>query len=250
MEKNYISDETLKEMEQYCKARFQKKFFIKDEMYISSKAFETLKSIKEKTSIYVISECIEASPQRSKLTFYVELKCDSCGAIINKKLTKTKFIEALSNKGKYLCEECQKRKEEKNAEEQAKIKKEYEQRKIQKTKIFIQKALNPDFFWAESIPKKRYYTVLREEVSRTNEKEVADYIKNMPYKDFLQTPYWEAVANRKRYKANFKCELCNNTGLLNVHHKSYKNHGYEVDHLEDLIVLCEDCHKKFHDIVS
>lgn len=35
---------------------------------------------------------------------------------------------------------------------------------------------------------------------------------------------------------------------LNVHHNSYAHHGQEHKHLEDLVVLCNNCHKKFHNI--
>ena len=52
-----------------------------------------------------------------------------------------------------------------------------------------------------------------------------------------------------KYKANYKCQLCNNNSLLNTHHKNYNRHGLEhVYWKEDLICLCQNCHEKFHDI--
>ena len=79
---------------------------------------------------------------------------------------------------------------------------------------------------------------------------VIDSIKQMDYKDFLNTVYWKAIRQYKLDKANNKCALCNSKKRLNVHHKTYDRHGTE--HLpevadEDLIVLCQDCHAKFHD---
>lgn len=80
-----------------------------------------------------------------------------------------------------------------------------------------------------------------------SEKE-ADDLKNLKYSDFLQTKYWDVVRRQKMKRANFKCELCNSNGKsLNVHHKTYDNHGMEHRYLEDLIVLCRKCHAKFHD---
>lgn len=47
-------------------------------------------------------------------------------------------------------------------------------------------------------------------------------------------------------KYNYKCQLCNSTCLLRVHHKNYFNIGEEKD--DDIILLCNECYKKFHNI--
>lgn len=70
-------------------------------------------------------------------------------------------------------------------------------------------------------------------------------IENLSYKEYLNSWYWKTIRNyivvtRKR------CELCNSTMKLNVHHKTYKHRGYESEYLEDLILLCNNCHAKFH----
>nr|DAU90325.1 MAG TPA: HNH endonuclease bacteriophage, HNH Endonuclease, DNA.52A [Bacteriophage sp.] len=75
-------------------------------------------------------------------------------------------------------------------------------------------------------------------------------VKSMKYHDFLKTPYWNACACRRRQMAGYACELCGATGVaLQVHHKTYEHHGME--HIErilrkDTVVLCENCHAKFH----
>lgn len=66
----------------------------------------------------------------------------------------------------------------------------------------------------------------------------------MPYEQYLQTPEWEMKRDAALQRANKRCELCNSTKFLQVHHKTYENRGQEP--LEDLIVLCRDCHSKFH----
>lgn len=80
--------------------------------------------------------------------------------------------------------------------------------------------------------------------------EVTNAILQMDYKDFLNTPYWDGVRNYKLKRAKYCCELCGAKGILHVHHKTYERHGRE--HMKsiankDLVVLCKDCHEKFHD---
>lgn len=83
-----------------------------------------------------------------------------------------------------------------------------------------------------------------------HERLLEEAVKSMKYSDFLQTPYWNACACRRRQMAGYACELCGATRVpLQVHHKTYKRHGME--HIErilrnDTIVLCETCHAKFH----
>jgi len=68
----------------------------------------------------------------------------------------------------------------------------------------------------------------------------------IPYAEYLETQHWQNVRKRALRRAEYKCQLCNNgDGILHVHHKTYENLGCEENN--DLIVLCENCHQKFHD---
>jgi len=69
-------------------------------------------------------------------------------------------------------------------------------------------------------------------------------------KEFLLTPYWKAIAEKTKKKAGFKCLMCNGKNNLATHHRTYDNHGDELYHMEDLVVICEDCHAKFHDKIT
>lgn len=72
-------------------------------------------------------------------------------------------------------------------------------------------------------------------------------LATMPYKEYLQTPEWKETRKRALKRAGFSCQLCNSKDkILNVHHRTYERRGNEQNN--DLIVLCEDCHRKFHDI--
>lgn len=77
--------------------------------------------------------------------------------------------------------------------------------------------------------------------------EHAGPLRSMPYRDFLQSPYWVLIREVIRYRGRYRCQLCNSRGALNVHHKTYEHRGYEHCFMEDLISLCRTCHSKFHD---
>lgn len=66
----------------------------------------------------------------------------------------------------------------------------------------------------------------------------------MNYKEYLKSKHWAKVRKLAIKRSGNKCQLCSSKGKLNVHHNNYKNLGKELP--TDLIVLCETCHKKFH----
>lgn len=76
--------------------------------------------------------------------------------------------------------------------------------------------------------------------------EAESIIKGMKYREFLTTPYWQAIAMFIRKRDGRRCQMCGATRKLHVHHKTYEHHGDELHHLDDLMCLCEDCHKKTH----
>lgn len=69
-------------------------------------------------------------------------------------------------------------------------------------------------------------------------------LKAMPYSLYLKTPHWQNIRQQMLRRARFRCQLCNSGGVLNVHHRTYERRG-EEDY-KDLVVLCQDCHSKFH----
>lgn len=73
-------------------------------------------------------------------------------------------------------------------------------------------------------------------------------LKTMPYADYLKSDHWQQTRLSALKRAKHKCQLCNSTGKLHVHHNNYNNRGCE--RVSDLIVLCETCHAKQHDKVA
>ena len=90
-------------------------------------------------------------------------------------------------------------------------------------------------------------TLYKDYFFSTNQDKIITYIKNMNYQDFLNTPYWVAIANQVKYEAGYRCSLCNSEYNLRTHHKTYSRHGEELSRWDkDLICLCDNCHKTFH----
>jgi predicted HNH restriction endonuclease len=70
------------------------------------------------------------------------------------------------------------------------------------------------------------------------------------YSDYLKTGHWLAIKKKKLRQTRFMCEECGGKERLQVHHKRYKNNkGKSIlynERMRDLIVLCENCHKRIH----
>ena len=73
----------------------------------------------------------------------------------------------------------------------------------------------------------------------------AKELKALPYKEYLNTKHWKKV--RDKVKARDKrCKLCNGKAPFNIHHRSYRNKGKPNKEINDLVLLCADCHDLFH----
>lgn len=102
----------------------------------------------------------------------------------------------------------------------------------------------------KNIKRVKESTGLEIDIKKKNNMYVATFPKKkyktpyVDYKEYLQSDHWKKVSREYRQKYG-KCQLCGTTGKLNVHHNNYECLYNETD--KDLIVLCEECHKKFHD---
>lgn len=65
------------------------------------------------------------------------------------------------------------------------------------------------------------------------------------YQDYLQTIKWKRIRNRKLSEIPF-CQVCGATNHLEVHHCTYAHICDEDNHMNDLTVLCHNCHSLFH----
>ena len=65
------------------------------------------------------------------------------------------------------------------------------------------------------------------------------------YAEYLQSDAWRERRDAALERAGHRCQLCNSDAPLHVHHRTYDRLGAELP--QDLTVLCEHCHQKFHD---
>jgi chromosomal replication initiation ATPase DnaA len=69
-------------------------------------------------------------------------------------------------------------------------------------------------------------------------------LRTMPYDQYLLTPEWQERRKQALLRAQYRCQVCNSTERLHVHHRTYERRGAEE--AGDLTVLCRDCHELYH----
>ena len=81
---------------------------------------------------------------------------------------------------------------------------------------------------------------LRMSMEGVDHKNLKRGLKSLPYDVFLSTAYWRTLRVVILVRDGFTCakKTCGATDELDIHHKSYKHHGEEHLHPEDLETLC------------
>ncbi len=110
---------------------------------------------------------------------------------------------------------------------------------------YLENYLKPGRKWYNQIPPQERINHIRN--ARVDWATVSVHIRNMDYSNFLQTPYWKAISAHKKFKAGYRCQVCNSPNRLTTHHRNYGIHGYEHANMWELTVLCTHCHEQFHD---
>lgn len=64
-------------------------------------------------------------------------------------------------------------------------------------------------------------------------------------RDYYSSPFWARSRKRLRKGA---CQQCSYRRKLQVHHLTYERLG--VEKLEDVVTLCDRCHKAAHDVAT
>ena len=71
---------------------------------------------------------------------------------------------------------------------------------------------------------------------------------SIKYNKYLSSNWWKSLRSR-RLSSNNRCEICGNRNYLQIHHYNYE-HKYAGDPkkaIKHTKVLCNSCHKAFHD---
>jgi len=85
-----------------------------------------------------------------------------------------------------------------------------------------------------------------EAIKSQNQEELCVRLKALSYDSFLKTSYWFAISSVVKSNAKMRCQVCNGTESIQVHHRTYDSHGREHENMCDLVVLCKFCHGMFH----
>lgn len=232
---------------------------IKDGDFIDSELLEILSGISKK-NLQKAFYYYKGSMPNGGYKYLVELKCPDCGVLHKKSVSKTKLMQILGYSSRYSCdkyifhcETCKFKQEELEKNEREKQNKlDKENAKI-RVRQYIENYLDPDKSFKQEVSEnEKIDYIMGSFYGYGFSDEIEKAVLKMDYYDFLKTPYWDGIRNYKLKKAKYCCQLCSGKGVLNVHHKTYEHHGLE--HLrtvadKDLIVLCKNCHEKFHDKV-
>lgn len=184
--------------------------------------------------------------------FRVELLCDTCSSTRVEPFNKTGLINyfghLLGSRRNYfnprICSSCNATEEQNRERTQAAEREDDAKTFKENTKFYIDTFLSPSREWNKGTKTwEKWNSITR---CLVDWDVICWTIRKMKYKDFVQTPYWKAIAEKRRKQADFKCVTCSTGGCLHVHHRSYENHGREHDNLNDLTVLCSKCHSTFH----
>lgn len=222
--------------------------YIEEGDFIDSKLMELLSSSNQSK----VQRLFKKVSVKSNIKGYnCELLCEGCGEKFVRNINKSTLMSILSFRSsrrkfsnKILCDNClneQKTREEILEKERQES---YPKEKALRTQQYIKLYLDPDKSWVKSI--KTYSKLQHLKICDVYWDDIKSYIQEMEYCDFLKTPYWKAISEKVRYKSGYKCQICNGDYKLNIHHRTYENHGDEIHHMEDLICLCKDCHEKYH----
>lgn len=68
----------------------------------------------------------------------------------------------------------------------------------------------------------------------------------LDYKEYLASDYWAGVSRAVITRDGGRCQTCNSEQYLQAHHRTYEHEGSEMDHLGDLVCLCQRCHFVIH----
>lgn len=177
------------------------------------------------------SEVIETAIKYLRLRKGKEVICEIC---------KRPFYANNWRELKYRhCKNCLEKRRKENKEEQELRWEEARQRQEAKEERRIDN-FNKGY---GNTPATDFWMLMRSMI----ENDISSELKEMDYYDFLETKYWKVISRYVKCRQNYKCQLCGSKDNLNAHHRNYDRRGKEHKYWqEDLIVLCQDCHEKFH----
>lgn len=239
-----------KGFEEYLDARSNIKAFITQETIVNPSDIQKIRELIKKYKKSNVIQCIRflGNPNDPENKFVMKVACDYCSNTIVGKFTRTDILKYIDG-CKFICPICNEKAKQMVTEKKLVESKLDAIKKEDRTKEFIETYLQPNDGSCSSFGMGTKLKEMNRGYISVNSETIKEYIIKMRYRDFLNTRYWMIIADYKKHCADRKCQLCGSSTSVNVHHKTYEHHGIEIDYYkEDLIVLCKNCHEKFHDI--
>lgn len=73
--------------------------------------------------------------------------------------------------------------------------------------------------------------------------------RRVDYTEYMKSPEWKKLREQVKNRDKQQCQDCGLLyGCLQVHHLTYERFKHEL--LDDLITLCDECHRKRHEAVN
>lgn len=99
-----------------------------------------------------------------------------------------------------------------------------------------------------SLNRKKKVVTAKKEIAEKNTNN--EWVKSRnPYSEQLDTPQWKAFREFIFVVRGHKCEVCGKPTKLQIHHLHYVANRFAWEYLpNDVIVVCNDCHRNIHKI--
>lgn len=65
------------------------------------------------------------------------------------------------------------------------------------------------------------------------------------YNAYLESSHWKNLSRLTKERDNYECKQCGRTRWLVVHHRRYRKNLRDCT-INDLVTLCDPCHKTLH----
>lgn len=71
-------------------------------------------------------------------------------------------------------------------------------------------------------------------------------LRAMSGEEYWQSQEWRMMRRYVIARDGHRCKVCNRNYCLSVHHRTYKS-GRGMEQPDDLVTLCQFCHRNFHE---